>query len=65
MNEVISQYSNIHNIECLRTVEEIIDNLDERGLAELLAGNEHDVDSVLKNMIDDTYSIDSLADTIM
>lgn len=59
----IGSYSNAHNAECLRIVEEIIDGLDDRGILELLGGNSKDIDDVLSNLFDDTYRIMFTGDT--
>jgi phage terminase large subunit-like protein len=62
INDIVN-YSNTHNIECLSIVEEILDNLDERGIIELLGGNQSDIDSVLKSLVDDTYKVMFTGDT--
>jgi len=49
--------SPIHRLECLRVVDEIIDCLDERGLIELMQGTEHDTDTILGNLLFDTYDV--------
>lgn len=49
--------SPIHQAECLRVVDEIIDSLDDRALLELLGGNEKDVDSIIDNMLKDTFGV--------
>jgi hypothetical protein len=49
--------SPIHQAECLRVVDEIIDSLDDRALLELLGGNENDVDSIIDNMLKDTFGV--------
>lgn len=49
--------SPMHKLECLRVVDEIIESLDERALLELSGGNEADIDSIITNMIRDTFSV--------
>lgn len=50
-------FSPMHKLECLRVVDEIIDNLDDRALLELFGGNEGDIDKIITNMIRDTFSV--------
>lgn len=46
-----------HQLECLTVVDEIIDNMDDRGILELFHGAEGDVDSILYNLMKDTYAV--------
>lgn len=46
-----------HQLECLTVVDEIIDNMDDRGILELFQGAEGDVDSILYNLMKDTYAV--------
>jgi hypothetical protein len=49
-------YSPLHAVECLRTLDEIIETLDDRALIEIFNGGEDDVDTMLKGMLNDVYS---------
>lgn len=46
-----------HLLECLHTVDDIIDNLDETALLELTSGCGGDLDTLLETMLHDTYKI--------
>lgn len=46
-----------HQLECLTVVDEIIDNMDDRGILELFQGAEGDIDSILYNLMKDTYAV--------
>lgn len=52
----IFNVSPLHAVECYRTLDEIIDTLDDRAIIELFDGNSDDVDSMLKGMLQDVYS---------
>lgn len=49
--------SPLHKLECLRVVDEIIDNLDDKALLEIFQGNQNDVETMMDNMVKDTYSV--------
>lgn len=49
--------SPMHRQECLNIVEEIIDNLDERGILELMQGSDGDLDWVIDNLMSDVYKV--------
>lgn len=53
----ILRQSPIHRMECLRVVDEIIENMDERGIMELMGGSEREIDGIIENMLHDTYSV--------
>lgn len=52
----IFNISPLHAIECYRTLDEIIDTLDDRAIIELFDGNGNDVDAMLRGMLQDVYS---------
>lgn len=43
--------------ECLRVVDEIIENMDEAGILELMQGGTGDIDRVLDSLLADTYKV--------
>lgn len=47
----------MHRLECLNVVDEIIEELDERGINELLEGSEGDLDFVIDNLVRDTFEV--------
>jgi len=49
--------SPLHKLQCLNTVDEIIEGLDERGILELMGGSGGDIDLVIENLIKDTYGV--------
>lgn len=63
MVDPLAKYSNIHSIECLRIVEEIIYGLDDRGILEFLQGGSTDIDTVIGNLMEDTYRVMFTGDT--
>ena len=48
--------SPLHAVECYRTLDEIIDSLDDRALLEIYEGGEGDIDEMIKGMLSDVYS---------
>lgn len=46
-----------HRLECVNMVEEIIELLDERGINELFRGSGGDIDNIIDNLVNDTYSV--------
>lgn len=46
-----------HRLECLTAVDEIIENMDDRGILELTGGGSADLDKLLDDMLKDTYDI--------
>lgn len=46
-----------HRLECLTAVDEIIENMDDRGILELTGGGSVDLDKLLDDMLKDTYDI--------
>lgn len=46
-----------HRLECLTAVDEIIENMDDRGILELTEGGSADLDKLLDDMLKDTYDI--------
>lgn len=49
--------SPMHYNECLRVVDDIIDNMDDAGILELMSGSGGDLDWVLNNLLEDTYQV--------
>lgn len=58
LDDIISIFnmSPLHAVECYRTLDEIIETLDDRAIIELFGGNENDVDTMLRGMLHDVYS---------
>ena len=50
-------YSPMYAAECLRVVDEIIENMDEAGILELMQGGTGDIDRVLDSLLADTYKV--------
>lgn len=50
-------YSPMYAAECLRVVDEIIDNMDDKGILELMQGGAGDIDRVLDSLMLDTYKV--------
>ena len=50
-------YSPMYAAECLRVVDEIIDNMDDVGILELMQGGTGDIDRVLDSLLADTYKV--------
>ena len=50
-------YSPMYAAECLRVVDEIIENMDEVGILELMQGGTGDIDRVLDSLLADTYKV--------
>lgn len=50
-------YSPLYAEQCLNTVDEIIENMDDAGILELMQGGSGDVDMVLDNLLADTYQV--------
>ena len=48
--------SPLHAVECYRTLDEIIDSLDDRALLEIYEGGEGDIDDMIRGMLGDVYS---------
>lgn len=48
--------SPLHAVECYRTLDEIIESLDDRALLEIYEGTESDIDEMIKGMLGDVYS---------
>lgn len=46
-----------HQVECLAIVDDIIDNMDDRGILELFSGSEGDLDNVLDALMKDTFRV--------
>ena len=46
-----------HYQQCLETADDIISNMDERGLNELMSGTERDVNKVFDSLISDIYQV--------
>lgn len=57
VNDNILSHSVLHKAECLRIVDEIVDSLDDSALLELLGGNQGDIDSIIDNMLKETYQV--------
>lgn len=52
------QQSPMHRLECLRIVDELVDNLDDRAVLELVeGGTENDIDTIIENMLQDTFRV--------
>lgn len=49
--------SPLHAVECLTTLDEIIDTLDDRALIEIYDGSESDLDNMLRRMCEEVYSV--------
>lgn len=49
--------SPMHQAECLSIVDEIIENMDDKGILELMDGYEGDIDRVLTNVLEETYEV--------
>lgn len=49
--------SPLHRAECLAVVDEIIDDMDDKGILELMQGSDGDLDWVLDNILKDTYQV--------
>lgn len=49
--------SPLHRLQCLNTVDEIIEGLDERGILELMGGSAVDIDLIIENLVKDTYGV--------
>lgn len=56
-NKITLLQSPLHQIECLGIVDDIIDNMDEKGILELMQGSGGDIDFVLENLMKDTYQV--------
>lgn len=52
----IFNMSPLHAVECYRTLDEIIDTLDDRAIIELFEGSGDDVDTMLHGMLHDVYN---------
>ena len=52
----IFNVSPLHAVECLRTLDEIIDSLDDKAILEIYDGSGEDVDVLIKGMLEDVYS---------
>ena len=52
----IFNVSPLHAVECLRTLDEIIDSLDDKAILEIYDGSGDDVDGLIKEMLEDVYS---------
>lgn len=52
----IFNISPLHAVECLRTLDEIIDSLDDKAILEIYDGSGDDVDVLIKGMLEDVYS---------
>lgn len=50
-------YSPMYAAECLRVVDEIIENMDDVGILELMQGGTGDIDRVLDTLLADTYKV--------
>lgn len=50
-------YSPMYAAECLRVVDEIIENMDDVGILELMQGGTGDIDRVLDSLLADTYKV--------
>lgn len=48
--------SPLHAVECYRTLDEIIDSLDDHALLEIYEGGEGDIDDMIRGMLCDVYS---------
>ena len=46
-----------HQLQCLQIVDDIITNLDEKGINELMQGSEGDLDFIIDELLKDTYSV--------
>ena len=46
-----------HQIECLQVVNDIIQNLDDKGINELMQGSSGDIDNIIKELMRDTYNV--------
>ena len=53
----------VHRLECLRLIEETVESLDDRGLAELLQGSGGDLDKLFEVMMEDTHRVMYTGDT--
>lgn len=49
--------SPLHAVECLTTLDEIIDTLDDRALIEIYDGSKSDLDNMLRRMCEEVYSV--------
>lgn len=52
----IFNMSPLHAVECYRTLDEIIDALDDKAIIELFEGGGNDVDTMLRGMLHDVYN---------
>lgn len=52
----IFNVSPLHAVECLRTLDEIIDSLDDKAILEIYDGSGDDIDVLIKGMLEDVYS---------
>lgn len=52
----IFNVSPLHAVECLRTLDEIIDSLDDKAILEIYDGSGDDVDKLINGMLEDVYS---------
>lgn len=52
----IFNVSPLHAVECYRTLDEIIDTLDDRAIIELFEGSGDDIDTMLRGMLHDVYN---------
>lgn len=48
--------SPLHAVECLRTLDEIIETLDDKAILEIFEGGGDDIDSMIRGMLGDVYS---------
>lgn len=48
--------SPLHATECLRTLDELIESLDDRAILEIFEGGGEDIDEMMKGMLGDVYS---------
>lgn len=62
-NETTLLQSPMHRLECLNIVDEIIDNMDEKGILELMQGSQGDIDRVIDNLMKDTFQVVYTGDT--
>lgn len=49
--------SPLHAVECFRTLDEIIETLDDRAILELFSGGGDDINEMLRGMLGDVYSV--------
>jgi hypothetical protein len=58
VNSITSLFnvSPLHAVECYRTLDEIIDSLDDRAMLEIYEGGGEDIDEMIKGMLSDVYS---------